>query len=523
MRATFAHTIFVVAALFAGLSARADPTIEGFSVKLLAPQFGAFSRADCEAAAQPTVALSWSTAVAPAAGEEAAVFVSGSPDCSTDQLDLVSPTARTTQSDAFPKPDDAPVTARALFDAFTPGVACGGPSGAQLTVYLCVRISRRVGAPVFASTLLVLDSVPPAAPASMDVTALDSALLVHWRMAAGTTSLDRSGIARYRVTAEPTAGVKISVDVDNPLTESARIDGLTNGVTYAVTVVAVDKAGANGNESAPAGPIFAVPQASEDFTGRYRRLGGHDDGTGCNSAGASTFAALAALLFFLRRRAGAALLIIALASSSARAQDFEARAPSVSHWAVLLSASAYRPAIDSEPGLTGTPYRDLFGDSQLPLVRLEVQRALWSGAFGAISLGAAVGRWHIDGHARLAGSESEAADAVSFEVRPVSALVALRGDFLESAGIPFAPFVKAGYGFAYWRSGVGGWARGIEYTGGLQLVLDDLEELSATALESRFGILSTRLAIEYTGAMWQGAGGLRLSGGGLGCALVFLF
>lgn len=78
---------------------------------------------------------------------------------------------------------------------------------------------------------------------------------------------------------------------------SARISFLSNGVTYEVRAVAVDRAG---NRSEPSNVIEAMPRETQGFWAAYRDAGGAE--TGCAHAPALFPAALVLLLARLKRK-----------------------------------------------------------------------------------------------------------------------------------------------------------------------------------------------------------------------------
>src|SRR5207244_4764037 len=109
---------------------------------------------------------------------------------------------------------------------------------------------------------LVVDSQPPAPPTDLVVTPLDHALSVSWNPPALATD-----VVRYRVYATPAAGPEKSVTAEGAHATQAEVDGLDDGVEYAVTVTAFDGAGELGNESARAGIQRGTPRAAVDYLG----------------------------------------------------------------------------------------------------------------------------------------------------------------------------------------------------------------------------------------------------------------
>jgi len=75
----------------------------------------------------------------------------------------------------------------------------------------------------------------------------------------------------------------------------------------------------------------------------------------------------------------------------------------------------YDPKVDSEPGLTGTPYHDVFGTRRPLRYQLEFD---WEVAhpFGALLIGATAGFWQNYGKAILRSSPP-GVESVSLRVR----------------------------------------------------------------------------------------------------------
>ena len=161
---------------------------------------------------------------------------------------------------------------------------------------------------------------------------------------------------------------------------------LQNDITYTVTVVAND---IYGNVSDQSASRNGTPKHILDFYNLYRIDHGSAEGHGgCSSAGAATWIALAILLTGLiaRRRKGAALVAgIALLAPAARAQwRAPERAPR--RFLVAFKIDRYDPKVDSEAGLTGQPYHQIFGTRAPLRYQLEVD---WEVAhpFGSLLVG----------------------------------------------------------------------------------------------------------------------------------------
>jgi hypothetical protein len=131
---------------------------------------------------------------------------------------------------------------------------------------------------------------------SVSVAAGDGALYVSW--ADGTDN----GVAAtsYRVTAEAVGNPGDTHTESFTGKSNQRISGLTNGVTYSVTVIAVS---AGGNRSLASEPVTGTPQHVADFWEQYQEAGGREQG-GCGGgpAGVLSLLGVALALRGFRRR-----------------------------------------------------------------------------------------------------------------------------------------------------------------------------------------------------------------------------
>jgi hypothetical protein len=266
------------------------------------------------------------------------------------------------------------------------------------------------------------------------------------------------------------------------------VSGFENGRTYAVGVAAVDVIG---NPGALSPLACATPVASDDFFEVYRRAGGQGGcestiarGGGSSRLGWSVGLALAAM-FVARRRgasrmgrraravavggcASAAFLCggaeLAHAQSAIPRTDWrQTSRPPQPHpdtqFAFELRFAPYWPEIDSEPGLTGTPFADTFGTDPRFYFGLEFDwLPLRVPYVGAIGPGFGWGYTWASGDARISGCSGSAAscassDTTSLSIHPmhVSGVVRL-DELMRRADFPLVPYAKGGLGFGYWTS-----------------------------------------------------------------------
>ncbi len=530
----------------------------GFTPALVDTKFASLSKDDCTQNPQDTTnfAFTWSYTPTCVGGEEE-VFLSTSSSCA-DTTTGTPPVALILRGKAVPTSSGGTVTGKYPTDGSNEtldaqmlfSLAAGTPTTSpdasvctakevSATVYLCVEVFPPAGCLVstasFGQVPITVDSTPPPAPTLTQVSPLDSALLVSWTMPS-----DLGGASHYQVNATANGKTTTST-IDGASTTSAKIQGLTNGTTYSVTVQSLDDAGTQtsfNNVSADSNELSGTPQEAIDFYTRYRSDGGQEKG-GCASAPMSLLALLIAGLLLWKKRTRLAVLVLCLALPAlGRAQDFAA--PPTFHspqsFTVALRLGPYSPSIDSEPALKGkTPYKDIFG-TQTPLMwRVGLDYDVFK-KFGRLSVGLSLGFWQALGKGRSKSTDQPTGDTILLNLWPLTPSVAYRFDVpWVRYGVPLVPFARFGYGFTKWSSSkngqtstfggdsASGWARGIEYAVGVELVLDAFDPQQAVELDQDSGINSTRLFFDFEGMSWRGAGGLRLDGTSFGGGLALAF
>ena len=218
------------------------------------------------------------------------------------------------------------------------------------------------------------------------------------------------------------------------------------------------------------------------------------------------------------------LVVLALAiPSSALAQE-ELGSPRSG--AFRLNLGSYRPAIDSEAGLEGTPFATTFGSSSMLLFQLQYELYLFQrlGAFGA---GLSAGYAEKYGKSTEVGDPSaQTKEATALQVYPLEAYLLYNFDFpAKRWHIPLVPYVKGGAAFIPWRVSKGGKVEvvdgnrgeggkwGIVGVAGIAFLLDVLEPRLAHDFDADLGVNHSYLFAQYellrTGVF--GGGGLNLS------------
>ena len=368
---------------------------------------------------------------------------------------------------------------------------------------------------------ITYDTKAPAAPTITDVVPQDGALQIYFTAPSDAASViplysnDPTGLYDYGPTVAASNG-------------SVRVEGLTNGVTYAVLLQAEDAAG---NRSAASAPSSGTPVASSGFYAKYRQAGGMEQGCAAAPAGACPLLALGWLARRRRRRIGrrglaAFAALPALLASPALAQGsigVAQRPPneigSERTMEVEVKLGGFKPNIDAEFGGTG-PYHDVFGDSYMLLIEAAGERQLFQ-AFGSAGIGFSAGYAEKFAPALLE-SGAPAAESTGLRLFPFKLFGVYRFDYAAHTwGVPLVPYVKAGLHCTVWSSVKGSmletvsarWGWGV--TGGLSLLLDVFEPRLARDFDTDVGVNHSYLFAELNYAQvnnFAASGGINLSG-----------
>lgn len=132
------------------------------------------------------------------------------------------------------------------------------------------------------SPTITYDSQAPAAPVINSVVPQDGALVINF-----TASTDSSLVT---VAYEDAVGPYTNGPSGPAASGSIRLDGLTNGTTYAVLIYAEDAAG---NQSPASNVVVGTPVQSYGFFESYQQAGGRTGGCAAAPAGALPLLALA--------------------------------------------------------------------------------------------------------------------------------------------------------------------------------------------------------------------------------------
>ncbi len=257
----------------------------------------AFGPSDCTSTTT-SVNLSWTSSGTFLAGDTFSVYVAMSQNCPASATPTPTGTLLATGLVAASASGTYPVTGTLTRKDFLDKagvVACGAS-----TIHVCVQhwTGSGTGLSVKGTATGSADLVvsPASIPVNVTVAPGESALFVSW--ADGTDSAVPA--VSYNVTAVSSTPPETHTANFNGRTNQ-RLSGLTNGVTYAVTVTSVS---AGGIESQPSvGVVTGTPQAVNGFWEQYT-AGEHREQGGCSGgqAGLISLLGVALALRGLRRR-----------------------------------------------------------------------------------------------------------------------------------------------------------------------------------------------------------------------------
>lgn len=184
-----------------------------------------------------------------------------------------------------------------------------------------------------------------------------------------------------------------------------------------------------------------------------------------------------------------------------------------------LRFSPYKPNIDEESGLSGTPFQDSFGDKPRVYAGLEFDwQTFRIPHLGTIGPGLSVGFVTMSRTAQTVTGRTSG-DEYSLSIYPFALQGVLRADVLwRELGIPIVPYGKLGVGYALWRASntVGtASANGISGKGstwgptfaiGGAFALDALDMGASRNMDNATGINNTYVYLEFYDYELQGIG-----------------
>jgi uncharacterized protein (TIGR03382 family) len=460
----------------------------------------------------------WNLNATPLAGDVVKIFITkDTATCSGTSDPTTAPSPPLIQPTSVQASDQASGTAQQLLLDLPGGCAnADHKASSPYSVFFCVR--RTTNTTLGGSTLTTgnlpvnFALVPPSPPTAPAITEGDSHLVLDW------TTTDNSAQS-YDVYAFPhgTPADASRPTRTNLVTTHADIDHdslgnpLVNGQDYDLYVRATD---AYGNDSNLSTPTTDHPVQIDDFYNHYRNEGGSAaGGGGCASGGgAGALAVLGLAAVLRRRRRAAAAGAVLLAATPALAADWTGFDRPPRRWLVAVKIDRYDPQIDTQAGLTGTPYHDIFHGRAPPRYQLEVDYQAFH-PFGAILLGGTIGFWQNVGKGLLHDTQAPSQDNATLQIVPFGLIVTYRFDWLADRfrWFPFVPYAQAGLQAALWESlnGTGnvstrpsggrgsGWSYGYTTALGVAVDLSAIDLDLAREAYVSIGIQRTSLFAEY--------------------------
>jgi uncharacterized protein (TIGR03382 family) len=358
---------------------------------------------------------------------------------------------------------------------------------------------------------------PPTPPTQIVVQPGDTHFKVYWQPGNASENISTYdvhvalGDAGITDTSVGHAAETSSLNADVTTTDDGK--ALVNGNTYTVQILAND---VYGNISALSDNAQATPVNILDFYQLYRQDGGSaTGGGGCSSAGAATWIAVLALAVGIaarrrkRARNGAALVVF-FALLAPRAQAQQADRP-LRYLLVGLKIDRYDPKVDSEAGLTGDPYKAVFGTRAPLRWQLEVDWEAWH-PYGTFMIGATLGYWQNFGHGLVKATGLPSEDTALLDVMPFGIVATYRFDKIADwwPRWPVIPYAQAGLMRALWASfnGTGdvstspgargsGWTWGYTTALGFAVPLDAFDPDLSREAYSDTGVQRSSVFAEY--------------------------
>jgi len=241
-----------------------------------------------------SVLLSWTTAQAIVEGDFYKVYVSNSPPggstpaCTTSavatgtKIGIDFPALTTTQNFVGSN-------TRAQFIADS-GAYCTAGATAP-TIWVCVQHTRGTVIQAVMSGSAPLYLKPPPQPVNVTVGPGDTALYVSWDKNPVANGVPTSSYEVNAVASSPPNPADEHIQAFTGLANN-RVTGLTNGVTYSVTVKSVSP---GSNKSAATDEVYGTPEPVAGFWEQYHAIPGREQG-GCTGGPAGLIALLGVAL-----------------------------------------------------------------------------------------------------------------------------------------------------------------------------------------------------------------------------------
>ena len=188
--------------------------------------------------------------------------------------------------------------------------------------------------------------------------------------------------------------------------------------------------------------------------------------------------------------------------------------PSPQYGAFEIKFGPYRPNVDEEPGLSGTPYADTFGGKEnMFLTTLELDWQFLRVPGVSFGVAGSFGFMQEYARARTVDTGQLSSDYTVLNVMPFAVLAVIRVDvFADYLRVPLVPYFKAGLNwYLWWVLGAGetiesGGTMGWQVNPGLAFRLDSFDPMSARTFDNEVGVNHTYIFFEFLIAGVEGFG-----------------
>lgn len=211
----------------------------------------------------------------------------------------------------------------------------------------------------------------------------------------------------------------------------------------------------------------------------------------------------------MRKIAVAVFALFVLAPAAAQGY-----VPSPQYGAFEIKFGPYRPNVDEEPGLTGTPYADTFGGREnMLLTTLELDWQFLRVPGVSFGVGGSFGFMQEYTRALTVDTGQPSSDYTVLNVMPFAVLAVIRVDvFADYLRVPLVPYFKAGINwYLWWVLGAGetiesGGTMGWQLNPGIAFRLDSFDPMSARTFDNESGFNHSFIFFELLVAGVEGFG-----------------
>ncbi len=200
----------------------------------------------------------------------------------------------------------------------------------------------------------------------------------------------------------------------------------------------------------------------------------------------------------------------------------------------------FTPDIDSESGLTGKPYEDIFNKDGLRFGSSYSFEILSQKYLGTFSILSGIEYFMVSGYGKYENNPDEKSeDETKLTMIPIEIALVYNLDQLQNLfNIPFVFYAKIGLNYNFWwiTNGLGetvdyddgssnGGKKGWHYGLGVRFLLDVLDSDAAINFDNQYGVNGSYIFVEYNSSQIDdfGKDGFKLGGNYLRFGLALQF